>query len=510
MQISILIGGKAGQGINKVAGIVSQALMNYGYYVFNYRDYQSLIRGGHNFNILSISDSLVSSCESKVDVIAPIDRNTIKIHKDELKDGGIILDSDKFFKYGMNINIALSGALIKILGLDKSFLLSEVKKQFSDKHSFSEGVDAANSGYDSQINIFKLKKLNNAIYSMTGSKAFAIGAIKSSIDLYIAYPMTPTTNALHELAARQIENKFMVFQPEGEIAGVNMALGASFAGARVAVGTSGGGFDLMAEALSLQGASQVPLTVYLGMRPGPATGLPTYNLQADLFTALRSGHGEFPRVVIAPGDPLEVSQKVNEAMYLSQKYNCLSIVMSDTLIAESEYSYDKKIEKFLPVKVTRSVPGETIIKVSSYETNQYGLTIEDPEQTVVNADERLERYEKIKKECKNFEMMKIHGKKSSKNLIVGWGSTTGAIIDAIKNEDFKFLQVIYMKPMSDSIKKEIESAKNVILVECNSTGQLGRLIREKTGIKIEKRILKYDGRPFRYDELKKELIKKIK
>ncbi len=508
MRLNILIGGKAGQGINKVSGIVSSVLMKHGYFIFNYRDYPSMIRGGHNFNILSISDKPIGSHESHVDCLLAFDLNTIEMHKKELRKDGIILSYKDFVKFGININIALSGALIKILGIDSKEFLGAVKKELDNPLALA----AAQAGYDSQQIKYHLKKLNNTPHMATGNEAIAAGAINSKIDMYFSYPMTPATNALHELAAHQIENNLLAFQPEGEISAINMALGASFAGAKVMVGTSGGGFDLMTESLSFQGMSEIPLVVYLGSRGGPSTGLPTYTMQSDLDVALRAGHGEFPRIVIAPGSPIECVEKVNEAMYLSEKFNCLSIVLSDKHLAESEFSSPGKINPALKVEVKRDVPGEIglVVKASSYEHDEYGLTTEDAKLAEANANNRLKKYELIKQECKKFEMVKIHGKKNSKNLIIGWGSTKGAILDAIEGEDFKFLQVLYVKPLSNKIKEEIEKAKNVVIIENNVTGQLGRLIREKTGIKIENRILKYDGRPFTCDELNEKLLKIIK
>jgi len=179
-------------------------------------------------------------------------------------------------------------------------------------------------------------------------------------------------------------------------------------------------------------------------------------------------------------------------------------------LAESEFSSDRKPNKILSVKVKRVVPGKGVVKATSYEHDKFGNTTEDAEIARVSADKRIAKYKKMKDYCKKFEMIKIFGNKNSKNLIIGWGSTKTVILDAIEGENFKFLQVIYMKPLSNEIKKEMLKAKNVILVEQNVTGQLGRLIREKTGLKIDKRILKYDGRPFTQDELKKELLKNIK
>jgi 2-oxoglutarate/2-oxoacid ferredoxin oxidoreductase subunit alpha len=512
MRFNILIGGKAGQGINKVSEIVSAVLVNQGYFTFNYRDYPSLIRGGHNFNVLSTSENRIGSIESKLDVIVALDGKTAELHKEELKQEGVVISFEEFKDLGRNLNIALSGALIKILGIDKEVLIEEVKRALKNSE---DAVKAAEQGYDSQESKFDLKKLNNNIKIMTGSRAVSKGAIDSGIDLYIAYPMTPATGVMHDLASKQVENNLMVFQPENEIAVVNAGLGASFTGAKTMIGSSGGGFDLMTEGLSLQGISEIPLVVYLASRPGPGTGVPTYSTQCDLDIALRGGHGEFPRIVIAPGDPIESIEKTNEAFYLAEKFNTLSIVLSDKHLAESEFSSDRKPNKLIPVKVKRKTPGETIIKRSSYEHDSEWNTTESAELTKLNSEARIEKYNQIKEDCKNFQMIKIYGNPKAKNLIIGWGSTKTVILDAIdsidesiKNSkgDYKFLQVLYMKPISNEIKQHIKQAEKTILIENNLTGQLGRLIREKTGISIKNRILKYDSRPFRSDELKEEIL----
>jgi len=178
-------------------------------------------------------------------------------------------------------------------------------------------------------------------------------------------------------------------------------------------------------------------------------------------------------------------------------------------LAESEFSTDCDPGKALPVKVNRTVPGEAVVRATSYEHDKQGYTTENPEIAKKGADGRLRKFELISEECEKFEMIRIHGNKNSKNLVVGWGSTKGAILDAINGSDYKFLQVVYMSPFSKDIKEEIEkvtqSGGKVILIEQNVSGQLGRLIREKTGINIDKKILKYDSRPFRSDELREEL-----
>ena len=506
MKLNIIIGGAAGQGINKVSQIFSNVLSTHGYFTFNYRDYMSLIRGGHNFNTLAVSDQPIESHDAVADILVALDERTVKTHSKALKKNGILISGDQFKDLGRNQNVALAGSLTKIFGIPLNTLENEIRSQFKKSE---EAVIAAKKGYDSYETSQELAKLKNSPTILSGSQAIAVGAVNSGLDLYIAYPMTPATNAMHELAATQLKNNHLVFQAENEISAASMAIGASFTGKKVMTGTSGGGFDLMGETLSLQGMSEIPLTVYLASRAGPATGVPTYTAQSDLDIALRAGHGEAPRVVVAPGNPTELIEKTSEALLLAEKFRTLSVILSDKHLAESEFSSILKPKKTPKFKITRKIPGEDLVKNSSYESDKFGNSTESYTLTEQNTNKRIKKYEDIKKYVrKNFEMCKLHGNKKSKNLIIGWGSTSGAIKDSIKDIDAKFLQVIYCKPLSPQIKKEIQKADNVILVECNVTGQLGRLIREKTGIKINNRLLKYNGRPFHTDELNK-LIKSI-
>jgi len=397
VKYTILIGGKAGQGINKISEIISDIATSEGYYIFNYRDYPSLIRGGHNFNVLTISDKQVASIEKALDVIIAMDDKTVTVHKKNLKKKSWLITPKGFENLGRDLNIAQATAFLKIIGVPKELILKKIKNNF--KHAGA--IKAVEKGYDSQKEDMILKPLKNKISILSGSEAIAIGAINSDVDRYIGYPMTPSTGVLHEMAARQFKENFVVFQPENEIAVVNMALGSSYAGARTMIGTAGGGFDLMTEGLSFQGQSEIPLVVYLASRPGPGTGVPTYSIQADLDIALRAGHGEFPRIVIAPGDPIEAIEKTNEAFYLSEKYNALSILLADKHLAESQFSSKKKLNPIIKIPLRRKIPGKEIVKASSYEHDIFGNTTEEADLTASNADNRIRKYNAIKKECQN-------------------------------------------------------------------------------------------------------------
>ena len=495
MKFNILFGGQAGQGPNILSILLGKALIGRGYYVFMSRDYQSLIRGGHNFNVLTFSDSPVYSNDSKIDLIIALDENTINQHKKDLKENGHIISGN-----GKG-NMYFAGRLFKSLCLEFKVLEEQLKKL----DRFEENIKDAKDGYEEERKTMCKVLINkNKLFFINGNKGISEGAIKAGLDIYFAYPMTPATNVLGELAEKQIEKNIIVLELESEIAVINAAIGSSITGAKTMIGTSGGGFDLMTESLSLAGIAEVPLVIYLASRPGPSTGVATYTAQGDLDMARYAGHGEFPRMVLAPGSPKEAEELTSQAFYFSQKFGIPVIVLSDKHLAESIYTSDKE------AKITPSKKMVTLKRFNSYETDKFGCATEDAELIKKNVEARLKKGKEIAEESEKFEGFKLHGK-NSKNLIVSWGSPTGAILDAIEGMNVQFLQVLYLEPFPKKIKKEIDG-KNIILIENTATGQLGKLIAEKTGIIIEdkNKILRYDGRPFCSDELKEEIEKRMK
>ena len=496
MRFTILFGGKAGQGPNILSTLLGQALIKRGYFVFMSRDYQSIIRGGHNFNVLTFSDEPISSNESMVDLIVALDENTINLHKKELKKGGSVISGE-----GKG-NMYFAGRLYKMLCIEFNIL----QEQLKSLDRFEENVKEATAGYNEenktacQVNAIKRK-----LFFMNGNKGISNGAIKSGIDVYYAYPMTPATNVINELAERQLENNFVVMELENEIAVINAAIGSSITGAKSMIGTSGGGFDLMTEALSLSGIAEAPLVIYLATRPGPSTGVATYTSQGDLNVTRNAGHGEFPRLVVSPGDSVESEELVSQAFFFSQEFGIPAIILSDKHLAESYYT-TKEI-----AMITQSKKKTELKRYNSYETDEFGNATENQEKIIKNVEDRKKKQMNINKMVEKFDNYKIYGNKNSKNVVVSYGSTKGAIIDAIKDLDVKFVQVLYLEPFPEKVKKEIEG-KNIILVENSATGQLADLIAEKTGIFIEdkNKILRYDGRPFLYDELSEEIKRRLK
>lgn len=494
MKYNILFGGRAGQGPNILTNLLAKTLSEIGYFVFYYRDYQSLIRGGHSFNVLTFSNKEINSNESKLDLIVALDSKTVSLHKKNLKKGGIIFEEKK-------PNMYFAGKIYKTFGLSFNLL----NKRLKELTRYSENLKEAKKGYESckkQINL-SIKKQNEKEI-LSGSTAIVNGAIKSGLNVYFGYPMTPATSVLTELSQKQKEKGHLVLELENEIAVANAGAGAAISGARAMVGTSGGGFSLMTETLSMCGIAKIPLVFYLASRAGPATGVPTYTSQGDLQLTRHAGQGEFPRIVLAPGDPIEAEELVSQIFYLTQKFSCPGIILSDKHLAESFYTKNRK-----PI-LTKSKNITQFGRYNSYEQNpKTGSATEDPEIIKKNVLERNERTLKLSKEAEKFSGYKVYGKKNSKNIIIFWGSTKGAIIDAISGLDVCAIQILYIEPFPKKIEKLLKNKKKIIDIENNATGQLASIIREEIGIKINDKILRYDARPFLSDELRQEIIKKF-
>lgn len=505
MQKTILIGGEAGLGSAVTSHFIGKVFAGLGYYVFNYRDYPSLIRGGHNFNVLKISDKPVYSHQLHYDFILALDQKTIDIHKKDLKRGGLVLKAREM-EPKILANDVLIGLLFKHFGVDFNTILTAAEKIFGKNIDLIK--KAIKEGYDSAETKEKLGKpirhgSGQGKYFISGNEGVAVGSMASGMDMHLAYPMTPASPVLHFLAKRQLENNILVFQPENEIAVVNMALGASFTGAKVMVGTSGGGFALMTEALSLAGMAELPLVIYLAQRTAPSTGVPTHTAQSDLKFALNAGHGEFAKIVVAPGDAQEAIIRTQEAFYLTCKHRTPAIILGDKHLGESNYTFDQ-LKKSQLIAVSYPVD-----RASSYEHNEASFTVEDAESVAKGHEKRIKKISLITKEIQKFKPISIYG--TGKNLLVSHGSTKGAILDALPElKGFRFLQISYLKPFpAEAVAREIKRSKKIILVENSATGALADVITEQTGLFIKNKVLKYDGRPFVPEDIIKN-IKKIK
>lgn len=494
MKFNVLIDGQAGQGPNALAKVLGGVLSRCGYYVFVSREYGSFIRGGCNANIVSFSDKPVMSNGTAKDVLVVLGEISERACK-PAKGYKVVLKGDKE-------NMYFAGMLAKLFGIDFDILRDELKSL----GNFDKNLSSARKGYADGKTKYPLKTIENNIKLIDGAKGVADGAVKSGMDVYFAYPMTPSTSVLNELAESQIKNNHFVCELENEIAVINAAVGSAITGAKTMIGTSGGGFDLMTEGLSLIGQAEVPLVIYLAQRLGPSTGAATYTSQADLKMVLGAGHGEFPRLVVAPGDPTECAELTSQMFYLSQKYKVPCFVLSDKHLAESIYSVSSEPAIMASEKMT------SFGRYNSYEHDERGVAVDSAGEIKANAEKRILKGKEIAKEVEGFEMFKVYGDEKNKNLILFWGSTKGAVLDALSALNAKAIQVKYLEPFSGKLAGEIKKAKNVFVVENNATSQLSSLIAEKTGILISEknRILRYDGRPFMSDELAGEIKRRMK
>lgn len=546
---SILVGGAAGQGSRKAGLLIAKLFNQYGYRIFIYDDYQSLIKGGHNFSVIRASDKEVLAHQENIDFLLALDKNTLKKHQKKLKKTGLIIyDLDKISEVkgigvplkkitqaeqGLPImeNVALVAGFAKVVGIEWRYLKKLLQEEFQEKAEINLRI--AKRAYEESPSFIKIKKLNQKpLPLLTGNEAVALGAVKAGLDMYFAYPMTPASSILHYLAEKSAEFNVATSQLENEIAVINTAIGAAFAGARTMVGTSGGGFALMTEGLSLAAQSETPVVIVESQRMSPATGVPTYTEQADLLFCLSAGHGDFSRFVIAPGDAEEAFYFAGKALNLAWKYQTPSILLIDKEVSESTFSFhpdlQKKIKKEEPLlwKSNKNnyqryhftkdgisplaFPGQknVVVKATSYEHDEKGITVEEDEKMIKKMQEkRLKKFEKMKKAVEKLEAVKIYGKKNSSKAMIVWGSTKGPAKEAAEKLGIKLIQLIVIEPFPEKQMKEaLRGVRSKILVETNASAQMEKVLN-CYGIRIDKKILKYNGRPFTAEEIEKKILK---
>jgi 2-oxoglutarate ferredoxin oxidoreductase subunit alpha len=357
---------------------------------------------------------------------------------------------------------------------------------------------------------------------LAGNEAIALGAAAAGLNVYIAYPMTPSSTILHFLAAHAEKLGIAVVHPENEIAVINMALGSAYAGARTAVGSSGGGFALMHEAFSLAGMSETPLMVVLASRPGPSTGVPTYTAQGDLDFALNVGHGEFPRIVLSPSGTNQAFEKAAELLNLVWKFQVPGILLTEKHMGASSMTtnidpqsvkveepsfYDGPLEQYGRYENTSSgispllfpPTSGTVIKAGSYEHDQMGITTEEAENIAEMHEKRFRKEKAIIGKMRDLLTVATHGEESKS--LVTYGSTTLSAMEAVKTvDDVKVVQVIYLRPFPDWALREALSDSEVIVAELSVSGQFENLLRSK-GFNVSAHIRQYDGRAFDPPEL---------
>lgn len=567
------VAGAAGEGIMTTGLLLSKTIARHGWYIFDYPEYPSLIRGGHNDYQIHASKNPVFAQSTKVDLLVALNKDGLDFHKDELVDTSIVLydgsdDNINIASYNlkakaidlpmvklaeesggkdvMSNNVAL-GASIYLLGLNLTVLDQLITDVFSDKGQeiimLNQKAAAAGYNFLQKSAVQPLLKVEaqpeNKLLTATGNEAIALGALAGGLKFYAAYPMTPSSSILHFLAEKAKDAKIVVKHAEDEISAANMALGASFAGARSMVGTSGGGFCYMTEALGLAGISELPIVFINAMRPGPALGLPTWTAQGDLKFVISASQDEFPRIVLAPSDAQEAFELSRKAQELAEKYQIPIIILSDKYLSESRYwmklgatvfnntrqgfnlspSLDntgffpryQDTETGVSQRPIPSTPNGNFIN-NSYTHNQYGFSSEESKTRKEGTDKLFKKFERIKSEIPGqfweFEQ-------GANITFISLGSTKGPLLEAqkklkLENLPINILNLSWLWPFPiDQVKEAISSSKNVVIAEGNSQGQLADLISQQTGMIIKNRLNRYDGRPF-YPEDIMEFVKNFK
>jgi len=563
MDYSIKIGGEAGQGIQTIGDTLARVLARAGYHIFAHQDYESRIRGGHNFFQIRFATRPVMAAREKIDLLVALDKESIKRHEKELTlSGQIVYDStalkQKYEKpYFLDVpfdqlalkhggkkimaNSVAIGAVLGMLGMGLDILLGLFTDVFKKKgpEVIRANTEAATAGYNFARQeclqcSFSVAPFSSAKGLITGNEAIALGAIASGCKFYAAYPMTPSTGIMDYLASKAEEYGIIVEQAEDEIAAINLVLGASFAGVRSMTGSSGGGFCLMVEGLSLAAMTETPVVIALGQRPGPATGFPTRTEQADLLFALHAAHGEFPRVIFAPGTPEQAFYLTNKAFDLAEKYQIPVIILTDQYLADSRWTlesfdlsrikyvdYRLRGEKFAQLSEYKrhafsshgvsplGVPGEArhLVVTDSDEHDEEGHIVEDAETRIKMVHKRLlEKLPLIKEE---INPPFFYGHPEPEIIIAGWGSTYGLLREAVDGlgEKQKIAMVhfseIYPLPPANKLDflEKLKRARITLGIENNATGQLARLLKAETGFSFHHLINKFDGRPFTLESL---------
>jgi 2-oxoglutarate/2-oxoacid ferredoxin oxidoreductase subunit alpha len=567
VDFSIKIGGEAGQGIQTVGDLLTKVFSRSGFYVFTHQDYESRVRGGHNFYQIRLSDKPIAASRNRIDIIVAFDEATIMLHESELSDEGILVydpaitkrsyEGARFLRVpfgelavksggsAVMANTVATGVIMGMLRHPIGPLLDTLPETLKskDERNVSINREAARSGHDYGVAhctrcSFTLSPPSGPLMVIDGNEAIGLGAAASGCRFYSAYPMTPSTGIMVSLARKANDFGIIVEQAEDEISAINMALGASFAGVRAMTGSSGGGFALMVEGLSLAAMTETPIVIALAQRPGPATGFPTRTEQGELLFALHAGHGEFPRIIFAPGSPEEAFHLTNKAFDLSQRFQIPVFILTDQYLADAQWTYGKfdvegltyadyrlrekalhgqeeyKRHAFAENGISPfAIPGESkhLVVTDSDEHDEEGHLIEDGPARVKMVEKRY--FLKQPAITASISPPLFYGSKAPETVITGWGSTYGIMKEAVDALSGKrsiamlHFSEIYPFPGRDKFDyiDVLKKAKQTIVIEQNATSQFGRLMKTETGYGFTDHINRCDGRPFMIEELAGEV-----
>ena len=552
----LVIGGEAGQGLITLGELLAKSLVRSGYHLLVTQNYMSRIRGGHNTFSIRVGVAPVTAPQQPIDVLVALDNDTVRLHQDELAQAnGVVVGDDaaaatpglcvrvpfKKLAASKYENVAALGVVAALLGLDQSVVSETVAVHFGRKdaaalkanHAAVEAASAWAAALAPQL-IRKLAPADASVsrLMLNGNEALALGALAGGVKFCAFYPMSPATSLVLNLAKHAEAMGLVVEQAEDEIAAVNMAIGASFAGSRSMTATSGGGFALMAEGVSLAAMTETPVVIVVAQRPGPATGLPTRTEQSDLEFVLHAGHGEFPRALFAPGSIQECFDLMRRAFALAEASQGPVFLLTDQFLADSyrdvpAFNLAADPVLALPAPEPAAVPyqryaltasgvsprrlpgaSQDLVVADSDEHDADGHITEDLELRSKMVEKRLR---KLKILTDNVVPPEYDGGDAPDLLLMNWGSTKGAVDEAAARRraagrsvgTLHFSQVWPLLPAQ--FLARLQAARRVVGVEGNATGQFSRLIRRESGFTVAGLLTRYDGLPFTPEYIIEEL-----
>ena len=539
MEFNVLIGGEAGQGMFSVELELTELLSRLGYHFFATKNYMSRIRGGHNYHMVRVADRPVHALSGRPwDIIVAMDGGeTERRHRPHLGEGGIFIGQDKIsqieseakeaFRDVAATSTILVGLILAFIGVEPAAIQSAASDEPA-RGALAKGREFA-ARWELADRLVMARKAGDHC-KLDGNQALALGALLGGCQFMAGYPMTPATSIMHYFATVAAEFPVHFEQAEDEIAALNMALGASYAGLRSMVATSGGGFALMTEAVSLAGMTETPIVIIDAQRPGPATGLPTRTEQGDLNFVLHAGHGEFPRVIFAPGSIEEAIALARSAFDVADRWQVPVFILTDQYLADSVQVMEGRV----PTKMLRrdypvfeagyrryaiaadgvsplTYPGlsEARVEVDSDEHTEDGKITEDPDLRARMVEKRLRKYDGLRKEAV---MPSRFGDRKAKTLLISWGSNrliVNEAVEALQAEGMTVASVHFGQvwPLTPKMARGL-SRKRLIGIENNATGQFAQLLRRELGLKVDHLVLKYNGECFTVEELV-EKVRKI-
>lgn len=530
--INIVIAGEAGQGIETATDVITKILHVNKFNVFSVPEYMSRIRGGCNSSLIRVGCEKSPCFSKRIDVLFALDNKAFDHLAQRIGPNTIFLP---IYQDSRKKNFYVVGYVLALFKLDLENCLDILRANFEkfvqDKNiaDMQEGYFDGQKNVDIQIDIpANRNEQDNMLISVNDS--LGLGYIAGGCNFLPFYPMSPSTFLQLFLTENADEFGIVSRQVEDEICVINMALGAWYAGARALACSSGGGFALMCEGVSLAGITESPIVVNIAQRPGPATGLPTRSEQGDLNLALYSGHGEFPRVVYAPATVEDAFKIGKTAFETADKFQVPVFVLTDQALLESTYNTKKfddieafeKNTKYIVQSAPdykryrlsqdpenslspRSIPnyGEGIVCVDSDEHDENGWLTEDFSMREKMVEKRLGKLELIKTEIMQPYFV---GAEEYKSLIISWGSNFNVIKEAIKDkatlaQNFALLHFVQVYPINIDIFAYARKAERLIIIEQNATGEFEKLIRSECGITFNEKLFKYSGEPFSVEEI---------